>query len=28
VIVDHGKLAAKSGRGEFVKRQAGGPLVA
>ena len=27
VIVDHGASAANPGRGEFVKRQAGGPLV-
>jgi dihydropyrimidinase len=27
VIVDHGASEAKPGRGEFIKRQAGGPLV-
>jgi dihydropyrimidinase len=28
VIVDHGEFKGKSGRGQFVKRQAGRPLVA
>jgi len=27
VIVDHGKWQGKAGRGQFVKRQAGRPLV-
>jgi hypothetical protein len=28
VIVDHGVFKGKAGRGQFVKRQAGRPLVA
>jgi len=28
VLVDHGEFKGKAGRGRFVKREAGGPLVA